>query len=68
MLDVAAGVLGERATLRLGRLEDPLPYGPFELVVSAFAVHHLDATAKSFLFRRVAERLSGDGRFVMADL
>src|SRR6266699_1965828 len=29
------------ADLRLGRLEDALPAGPFDLVVSALAVHHL---------------------------
>jgi len=42
------------ADLRLSRLEDPLPGGPFDLVVSALAVHHLDAEAKRDLFRRVA--------------
>ena len=68
MLDAAAGVLGERAELRLGRFEDPLPTGPFELVVSAFAVHHLDTPLKTDLFARVAERLSESGRFVMADV
>ena len=30
------------ADLRLARLEDPLPAGPFDLVVSVLAVHHLD--------------------------
>jgi tRNA (cmo5U34)-methyltransferase len=68
MLDAAAQVLGERAELQLGRLEDPLPEGPFELVVSAFAVHHLDGPGKAGLFVRVAERLSEGGRFVMADV
>jgi len=42
------------ADLRLSRLEDPLPGGPFDLVVSALAVHHLDAEAKRDLFRRLA--------------
>src|SRR5947209_408188 len=32
-----------QATFLVGRLEDPLPDGPFGLVVSAFAIHHLDA-------------------------
>jgi tRNA (cmo5U34)-methyltransferase len=36
-------------------LEDPLPSGPFDLVVSVLAVHHLDGPAKADLFRRVAE-------------
>jgi tRNA (cmo5U34)-methyltransferase len=68
MLDVAAGVLGERAELRLARLEDPLPDGPFELVVSALAVHHLDGPGKADLFVRIRERMAPDGRFVMADV
>jgi tRNA (cmo5U34)-methyltransferase len=68
MLEAAASILGERAELRLGRLEDGLPEGPFELVVSAFAVHHLDGVGKASLFRRVADLLSAGGRFVMADV
>ena len=43
------------ADLRLGRLEDALPPGPFDLVVSALAVHHLDADGKRDLFTRVAQ-------------
>jgi tRNA (cmo5U34)-methyltransferase len=56
------------ADLRVGRLEDPLPAGPFDLVVSALTVHHLDGRAKADLFRRVARRLRHGGRFVMADV
>jgi tRNA (cmo5U34)-methyltransferase len=68
MLDVAATVLDDRALLRCGRLEDPLPDGPFELVVSALAVHHLDGPGKADLFRRVHRCLAPGGRFVMADM
>jgi tRNA (cmo5U34)-methyltransferase len=68
MLDIAAAVLGERAEFRLGRLEDPLPEGPFDLVVSALAVHHLDGPGKADLFRRIRECLAPGGRFVMADV
>jgi tRNA (cmo5U34)-methyltransferase len=39
--------------LRLSRLEDPLPAGPFDLVVSSLVVHHLDGPGKQDLFRRV---------------
>src|SRR4051795_1216448 len=53
------------ADLRLQRLEDPLPDGPFDLVVSVLAVHHLDADAKRVLFQRVAERTD---RFVLGDV
>jgi tRNA (cmo5U34)-methyltransferase len=67
-LDAAARALGPRAEMRLGRFQDRLPEGPFELIVSAFALHHVDRASKADLFPRVAERLSGDGRFVLADV
>jgi tRNA (cmo5U34)-methyltransferase len=53
---------------RVQRLEEPLPEGAYDLVVSALAVHHLDGTGKADLFRRIAERLSPGGRFVLADV
>ena len=57
------------AELRRQRLEDPLPPGPFDLVFSALAVHHLDGPAKADLFARVAAVLEpGGGRFVLADV
>lgn len=56
------------ADLRLARLQDPLPEGPFDVVISALAVHHLDPTEKADLFRRVAARLRPGGRFVLADV
>jgi tRNA (cmo5U34)-methyltransferase len=58
----------ERTTLREARLEDPLPDGPFDLVVSVLAVHHLDGPGKRDLFARVARVLAPDGRFVLGDL
>ena len=68
MLRIAADVLGAQAELRQGRLEDPLPEGPFDLIVSALAVHHLDGAGKADLFTRIAERLAPRGRFVMGDV
>jgi tRNA (cmo5U34)-methyltransferase len=69
MLDRARSVLPEhRIELRIARLEDRLPDGPFDLVVSALAVHHLDAAGKEDLFRRVARVLSPGGRFVLGDV
>jgi tRNA (cmo5U34)-methyltransferase len=56
------------ADLRVGRLEDPLPEGPFDLVASTLAVHHLDAAGKADLFCRVAAVLVPGGRFVLADV
>ena len=44
-----------QAELRLARLEDTLPAGPFELAVSVLAVHHLDGPAKRDLFKRLAQ-------------
>jgi tRNA (cmo5U34)-methyltransferase len=56
------------ADLRQQRLEDPLPPGPFDLVFSALAVHHLDGPGKADLFVRVAAVLERGGRFVLADV
>jgi tRNA (cmo5U34)-methyltransferase len=56
------------ADLRLQDLRDPLPDGPFDLVFSALAIHHLDAAAKADLFTRVSAVLAPGGRFVMADV
>jgi tRNA (cmo5U34)-methyltransferase len=53
------------AALRLQRLEDPLPAGPFDLVVSVLAVHHLDGEAKRDLFQRIGELT---GTFVLGDV
>jgi tRNA (cmo5U34)-methyltransferase len=69
MLAVARDALvGFDVELSLGAFEDPLPAGPFELVVSALAVHHLDAAGKAALFGRVANVLASGGRFVLADV
>src|SRR5262249_16021221 len=53
---------------RVALLQDPLPSGAFDLVVSALAVHHLDPTEKADLFRRIASVLNPGGRFVLADV
>jgi tRNA (cmo5U34)-methyltransferase len=67
MLAVARGVV-PTADLRVARLQDELPEGPFDLVVSALAVHPLDTAEKAALIRRVAARLAPGGRFVLADV
>ena len=67
MVTMAAHVLPS-ADLRVGRLEDPLPEGEFDLVVSALAVHHLTSEGKVQLFERVAQRLAVGGRFVLGDV
>ena len=69
MLAVARGRLEEYdVTLRVADLLDPLPEGPFDLVVSALAVHHLDGPGKATLFSRVAAALRPGGRFVLGDV
>ena len=45
-----------------------LPEGPFDLVVSCLAVHHLVGPSKADLFRRIARKLAAGGRFVLADV
>jgi tRNA (cmo5U34)-methyltransferase len=69
MLDHARVTLPDnRADLRVARLQDPLPHGPFDVVVSVLTVHHLDGAGKAELFDRVARQLAAGGRFVLGDV
>ncbi|MGZ1490875.1 class I SAM-dependent methyltransferase [Brevibacterium sediminis] len=69
MLAAAEATLDpERTRLQSGRLEEPLPVGPFDLVMSMLAVHHLDGPGKADLFARIASVLETGGRFVLGDL
>jgi tRNA (cmo5U34)-methyltransferase len=69
MLDRARATLpAERTRLALSRLEDVLPEGPFDVIVSALAVHHLDGPGKQDLFARAATALSPGGRLVVGDV
>jgi tRNA (cmo5U34)-methyltransferase len=61
----AADIEGD---LRVSRLQDPLPDGRFDLVVSCLAIHHLDSEGKRDLFNRIAAVLTPGGRFVLADV
>lgn len=75
-IDASASMLGAarerlpagRVELREGQLQDELPSGPFDLVASALAVHHLDPGEKALLFERVCGVLASGGRFVLADV
>jgi tRNA (cmo5U34)-methyltransferase len=73
-VDVSEAMLGHAraalpdAELRIARIEDTLPDGPFELVVSVLAVHHLEGPSKADLFHRVAAVLAPGGRFVLGDV
>lgn len=42
--------------VQLARIEDPLPDGPWDLVIGVLAVHHLTTEQKRALFRRVREQ------------
>lgn len=69
MLAVARSALAnEQVELRVGRLEDPLPAGPFDLVASALCIHHLRDSEKADLFARVHAELRPGGRFAFADV
>lgn len=68
MLDVARSRFGAGARFEVGRLQDTLPDGPFDLVASALCVHHLDSDEKRSLFARVARVLRPGGRFVLGDV
>ena len=41
--------------VQLARMEDPLPDGPWDLVISVLSVHHLRSEQKRDLFRRVRD-------------
>lgn len=69
MLAAARSALaGHDVRLDVARIEDPLPHGPFELIVSALTIHHLDGPDKAALFTRIADVLPPGGRFVLADI
>ena len=67
MLARARALLGDRATYVTADLGDALPTGPWDAVVSALAIHHLDDGAKADVFRRVHRDLAPGGVFVNAE-
>jgi tRNA (cmo5U34)-methyltransferase len=75
-VDKSAGMLDEARRrlasypiqLVVADLAGALPEGPFDLVVSALAIHHLDGPAKAELFTRIAAALRPGGRFVLGDV
>jgi tRNA (cmo5U34)-methyltransferase len=42
--------------VQLARIEDPLPEGPWDLVIGVLSIHHLTAEQKRNLFRQVREQ------------
>ena len=71
-IDASAEMLAEAslpaADLRVARLEDTLPKGPFDLVVSCLAIHHLEGEGKRDLFGRIFAALADGGRLVLSDV
>lgn len=75
LLDQSAAML-ERAATRLVRwhpelvvqeLCEPLPSGPFDVVVSALAIHHLRHDEQRELYARIFEALASGGMFIHAE-
>jgi tRNA (cmo5U34)-methyltransferase len=68
MLEQARELLGERRTSYLrADLGGQLPRGPWDVIVSALAIHHLDDDGKRDLFERIREQLRAGGVFVNAE-
>jgi tRNA (cmo5U34)-methyltransferase len=51
--------------VQLARMEDPLPEGPWDLVIGVLSIHHLRAEQKKNLFRQVREHARS---FVIGDV
>jgi tRNA (cmo5U34)-methyltransferase len=51
--------------VQLARMEDPLPDGPWDLVIGVLSIHHLRAEQKQNLFRQVREQARS---FVIGDV
>ncbi len=59
---------GNRVSLQVAAIEQPLPEGPFDVVATALCVHHLEGESKRDLFARVRAVLAPGGRFVLGDV
>ena len=71
MLEAAAARFGDdpRVTLVAGRLDDPLPVeGPFDAVVSSFAIHHVTHERKRTLSAEIAGLLAPGAVFANLDI
>lgn len=51
--------------VQLARMEDPLPEGPWDLVIGVLSIHHLRAEQKQNLFRQVRAQARS---FVIGDI
>jgi tRNA (cmo5U34)-methyltransferase len=68
MLEKARQLLGdERLTYVEADLNGTLPSGPWDAIVSALAIHHLEDNDKQRLFERIRTALGSGGVFVNAE-
>ena len=67
MLEQARAALGDAASYVVADLEDPLPAGPWDVIVSALAIHHLTDAGKRALVARVHDALQPGGVFANAE-
>ena len=71
MLEAAAVRFGadDRVTLLRHNLDEPLPdTGPFDAIVSSFAIHHVSDERKQALYGEIAASLAPGGVFCNLDL
>lgn len=68
LLQIARSVLPEHAQLRLGSLDDPLPKGAFDLILSALTIQTLPPQQRAELFPRIRRALAPRGRLVVGDV
>lgn len=75
LLDTSAEMLQQAASrladwqpkITVHSLSDNLPPGPFDAIVSALAIHHLNDTEKRRLYSRILAELSPGGIFINAE-
>ncbi len=68
MLNQARGLLGDRIeAVHVADMAHGLPEGPYDAVVSALAIHHLEDPDKRALMHTVHDRLRPGGVFVNAE-
>lgn len=75
LLDASPDMLAQAANrfekwhprITVGSLRDALPAGPFDAVISALAIHHLDNAGKRDLYRRILDALTPGGLFINAE-
>lgn len=76
LLDASSGMLDQArerfrgnpaVSFRLGDMADCALGGPWDVIVSALAIHHLDDAAKQSLFAGIAAALAPGGLFVNAE-